>query len=161
MSPSIVDDKSQSRLVLTFAIIGILTLSIFPLPPWGQWLRPEFAVLAVIYWVMLAPFHLGMTLAWFIGLCLDILEGGVLGQHALTMTIIAYICSLSHQQLKMFSIGAQTLAVFLLVLIYQLMHYWLNSLTGGAFSSMIFLLPALMSALLWPLIKLVFDYVDF
>ena len=73
------------------------------------------------------------------------------------MTIIAYICALSHQQLRMFSLGAQILAVFLLVFIYQLMNYWVNSLTGGSFDNMLFLLPALMSALFWPLLKLIFD----
>ena len=79
MSPSVADDKPQSKWFLTLAIIAILLLSIYPLPTWGQWLRPEFAVLAVIYWLMLAPFQLGMTLAWFIGLSLDLLEGSVLG----------------------------------------------------------------------------------
>ncbi|HCH20308.1 MAG: rod shape-determining protein MreD [Cellvibrionales bacterium] len=161
MSPSVADDKPQSKFTLSIVIIGILLLSIYPLPVWVQWLRPEFAALAVIYWVMLAPFQLGMTLAWFIGLSIDLLEGGVLGQHALALTIIAYICALSHQQLKMFSLGAQVLAVFLLVFIYQLITYWVNSLTGGSFNSMLFLLPALMSALFWPLLKLILDYVDF
>ncbi len=161
MSPSVADDKPQSKWFLTLAIIAILLLSIYPLPTWGQWLRPEFAVLAVIYWLMLAPFQLGMTLAWFIGLSLDLLEGSVLGQHALALTIIAYICALSHQQLRMFSLGAQILAVFLLVFIYQLMNYWVNSLTGGSFDNMLFLLPALMSALFWPLLKLTFDHMNF
>tara|TARA_B100000767_G_scaffold155812_1_gene146514 strand:+ start:1028 stop:1513 length:486 start_codon:yes stop_codon:yes gene_type:complete len=161
MTPSVADDTPRSKLTLSLAIVIILLLSIYPLPLWGQWLRPEFAVLAVIYWIMLAPFQLGMTLAWFIGLALDILEGGVLGQNALALTIIAYICALSHQQLKMFSLGAQSLAVLVLVLIYQLTAYWVNSLTGGSFESMMFLLPAVISALLWPLVKLVFDYVKF
>ena len=157
MSHSVADDKPQSKWFLTLAIIAILLLSIYPLPVWGQWLRPEFAVLAVIYWVMLAPFQLGMTLAWFIGLSLDLLEGSVLGQHALALTIIAYICALSHQQLRMFSLGAQILAVFLLVFIYQLMNYWVNSLTGGSFDNTLFLLPALVSALFWPLLKFIFN----
>ena len=161
MTPSVADDTPRSKLTLSLAIVIILLLSIYPLPLWGQWLRPEFAVLAVIYWIMLAPFQLGMTLAWFFGLALDILEGGGLGQNALALTIIAYICALSHQQLKMFSLGAQSLAVLVLVLIYQLTAYWVNSLTGGSFESMMFLLPAVISALLWPLVKLVFDYVKF
>ena len=161
MSPSVADDKPHSNWFLTLAIIAILLLSIYPLPTLGQWLRPEFAVLAVIYWLMLAPFQSGMTLAWFIGLSLDLLEGSVLGQHALALTIIAYICALSHQQLRMFSLGAQTLAVFLLVFIYQLMNYWVNSLTGGSFDNILFLLPALMSALFWPLLKLIFDHTNF
>ena len=161
MSPSVADDKPQSKSFLTIGIIAILLLSIYPLPTWGQWLRPEFAVLAVIYWVMLAPFQLGMTLAWFIGLSLDLLEGSVLGQHALALTIIAYICALSHQQLRMFSLGAQILAVFLLVLLYLLMNYWVNSLTGGSFDSILFLLPVLTSAFFWPLLKLIFDHMNF
>ena len=161
MSPSVADDKPQSKRFLTFAIIAIFLLSIYPLPTWGQWLRPEFALLAVIYWVMLAPFHLGMMFAWFIGLSLDLLEGSVLGQHALALTIIAYICALSHQQLRMFSLGAQMLAVFLLVSLYQLINYWVNNLTGGSFDSMLFLLPALTSGLFWPFLKLIFDHMNF
>ena len=143
--------------IVALSVAFSLTAAAWPMPGWASWLRPEFAALTVIYWVLVAPFRLGMLFAWCLGLMLDILEGAVLCQNALGLTVLAYLVFLLHQRLRMFSLFEQASAVFVLVGIHQLIGYWVHGLTGSSYHSLAFLLPALVSAIIWPLFKLGFD----
>jgi len=71
--------------------------------------------------------------------------------------VLAYVCFLLHQRLRMFGVFEQTASVFVLVGIHQLIGYWVNGLTGGSNHTLAFLIPALMSAIIWPLVRLSLD----
>ena len=129
-----------------------LILALVPLHPTVMYFRPEIVALIAIYWVITVPFSVGMVYAWALGLVVDIAEGAVLGQNALALAIIAYIAGVLHQRFRMFSLWQQTLSVFLLVVIHQFINHWVQSISGNRTDSMAFLLPAIPSALLWPLI---------
>ena len=57
----------------------------------------------------------------------------------------------------MFSLFEQASVVFVLMGIHQLIGYWVHGLTGSSYHSLAFLLPALVSAIVWPMFKLGFD----
>lgn len=143
--------------IVALSVVIVLTAAVFPMPSWAGWLRPEFAAITVIYWVISAPFRIGMVFAWCLGLAVDILEGAVLCQNALGLTVLAYLSFLLHQRLRMFGLFEQASSIFVLVGIYQLIGYWVQGLTGGTYHSLAFLVPALISAILWPVFKLSFD----
>lgn len=143
--------------VLAITVAFALTMAVWPMPGWAVWLRPEFAAMTVVYWVLSIPFRLGMFFAWCLGLAIDVLQGVMLGQNALGLTVLAYLGFLLHQRLRMFSLFEQASAVFVLVGIYQLIGYWVHGLTGGGNHSLAFLIPALVSAIVWPMYKLVVD----
>ena len=143
------------RVAITAALA--LLAAVWPLPEWGNSLRPEFVAMVVIYWVVVAPFRIGMVFAWSLGLLLDILQGAVLGQHALALTVLAYLCFLFHRRLAMLSPFGQALSVVLLILVYRLIGYWVHNATGGSHYSLQLLLPAATTALAWPAIKGVLD----
>ena len=143
--------------VVAMSVVAALIFAVWPLSDWAQWLRPEFAAVIVIYWVVAAPFHIGMFFAWCLGLSMDLLEGVVLSQNALGLTVLAYVCFLLHQRLRMFGVFEQAASVFVLVGIHQLIGYWVHGLTGGSYHTLAFLIPALISALIWPLVRLSLD----
>ena len=122
--------------VVGFSVAVSLTIAVWPLPEWASWLRPEFAAITVIYWVIAAPFRIGMVFAWCFGLALDIIDGVVLCQNALGLTVLAYLSFLLHQRLRMFGLIEQASAIFVLVGINQLIGYWVHGLTGGSFYSL-------------------------
>ena len=102
--------------VVAASAVAALVFAVWPLPDWAHWLRPEFAAVIVIYWVVAAPFHIGMVFAWCLGLSVDVLEGVVLSQNALGLTVLAYVCFLLHQRLRMFGVFEQAASVFVLVI---------------------------------------------
>lgn len=124
-----------------------------------RWLRPEFVALLVIYWMMALPHQLNAGLAWCAGLLQDVIEGAVIGEHALALVILAYICQLSYRRIRSYAVWQQACWVFVLVGIHQLFCNWVNSLSGYQAPPLLFLVPALFSALLWPLVVLLFDRV--
>ena len=143
-------------LILVTTVVSLMA-AIWPIAIWAIWIRPKFAVMVVIYWILISPFRIGLVYACCVGLLLDILEGSVLGQQALALTVVAYTTFLFNMRLRMISLLEQTLAVFVLVLVFLCIDYWVHGLTGGAYFSYAFILPALSSSMLWPFGKLTID----
>ena len=130
-------------------------LSVLPLPTSWLWLRPAWVVLVLVYWVVAMPAHVGVGVAWLVGLFMDGVSGGVLGQQALSLALIAFICQVSYQRLRMFSMLQQVLVMLVLAGLHQLIYQWLHNVRGTAVHGMWYLLPALVTAICWPLMRVV------
>ena len=140
----------------TFVIGTLLVaawLSVLPLPSGWLWLRPIWIVLVLVYWVVALPAQVGVGVAWLVGLLMDGVSGGVLGQQALSLALIAYICQVSYQRLRMFSMLQQVLVMLVLAGLHQLVYHWLHNMRGTAVHGMWYLLPAVMTALCWPVVR--------
>ena len=60
----------------------------------ADWLavaRPNFLVLVILYWSTMVPRAGGMMLGFVGGLALDVLQGSVLGEHALALAFVTYL----------------------------------------------------------------------
>lgn len=138
--------------VIFSSFFAALVLAILPLPEWLQWGRPEWVGLALVYWVIALPHRVGLLTAFLLGMVVDVLEGAVLGQNALALTVVATLSLTLYQRLRVYNLWQQSALVFVLVGIHQMICQWVQTLQGAAATSLMFLLPALSSALLWPLV---------
>lgn len=145
---------SQSRggLFIYVSFLVALMLSALPLPEELQWWRPEWVLLVLLYWIVALPTRVGLGTAWVMGILLDVLEGSLLGLNALALTIVAYIMVLVYQRVRMFSWVQQAVFVFLLVALDQFIAHWVKGILGVSSQSLMFLVPALVSAVLWPVL---------
>ncbi|MBU1330520.1 MAG: rod shape-determining protein MreD [Gammaproteobacteria bacterium] len=134
-----------------WASLGLaLLLSVATLPKFMEIGRPLWLALFLTYWVLALPHRVGMTTAWCIGLLGDVLNGTLLGQNALILTLITFLVLTLHQRLRMFPMWQQSMVLMVVFGLAQLLHLWLNALTGSRPPTLAFVLPALVSALLWP-----------
>jgi len=101
---------SLGRLLLTALVSLILT--VVPLPPWADAVRPQFLVLAVMFWSVNSPRTGGIAFGFFAGLMLDVFQGPVLGEHALALSLAAYIFVREHQRIRSKPAFQQALIVF-------------------------------------------------
>ncbi len=138
-------------LVIGFSLLIALVLSVYPLPMDMRWWRPEFVLVVAIYWIFFMPLTVSFLFLCGLGLFQDLLEGVPFGQHSLGLVIVGYICILSYQRVRNFSIWRQSAWVFVLVGIAQLTDNWVQGMAGRPLSGIQFLYPALTSALMWPL----------
>jgi len=145
--------KSRFKVVLPTMVFALM-LHMLPLPGWLTYVRPEFVTLVVMYWVLAMPEKIGVTIAWCVGLLLDVTQGAILGQHALGLVIVAYILQLEYQRIRVFSLVQQALVVFVLLLIKQIMVLWVYGLVGHAPSLQLYFLPSLIGAIIWPWVYL-------
>ncbi len=136
-------------IALTFLVA--LFLTIIPLPDWAASLRPYWLMLVIIYWVLVLPEVVGVGISWSVGLLFDVLQGGLLGQYALIMLVIAYLTYKLHYQLRVFPRWQQAIAVFLFISLAQLFILWTNILIGQTVTSYWqHGLAILISAVIWP-----------
>ncbi len=143
------------HILLTTAIALLLT--IVPLPQVINMARPDWMLLLVIYWSLNAAFLTGLTYAWLCGLTIDALVGGLIGQHALAFVLVATIAQHFQFRIRVFPVLHQAFVVLLLVIIYKFMLFWIDGIVGAATTSWLRWLPALIGALLWPLLVAVLD----
>jgi rod shape-determining protein MreD len=147
-------NPANGRLVIAATLLVALLLSVIPVPLWAQWGRPAMVAMVLIYWVIALPERIGIGVAWLVGLFQDIVEGAQLGQNAIALAIITYIALILYQRMRMYTPLQQAGVIFVLIGLNQLLCHWVKTLTGTVSPNMLFLLPALVSALLWPLLSL-------
>ena len=139
---------SRGRLLL--AALVALILTVLPLPPWLDVLRPAFLVLTVLYWSVNAPRTGGIAFGFFAGLMLDVFQGPVLGEHALALSIATYIAVREHQRIRSKPAIQQAMFVFVALVFYEVVLFMIDGWTGHPVTSPLRWVHTLTGALIWP-----------
>ena len=147
---------SRGRLLLSSLVALILT--VLPLPPWLDVVRPAFLVLTVIYWSVNAPRAGGLAIGFFAGLLLDLFQGPVLGEHALALSLITYIAVREHQRIRSKPAIQQALIVFAALILYEVVLFMIDGWTGNPVTSPLRWVHTVTGALLWPPVAAILSY---
>jgi len=145
------DKKAHGGKTILISFFAALILTIIPLPPLLQVVRPEFITIVLIYWCIALPTRVGVGVGWVSGLVLDVLTDTLLGQHALTLAIIAFLSIKFHQQIRVFPVWQQAITIFVLVAFQATITLWIKGLLNEAPSFTTIMLPAISTAIFWPL----------
>ncbi|MDG2273645.1 MAG: rod shape-determining protein MreD [Halioglobus sp.] len=138
--------------VIFLTFVAAYVLAVVPLPLWLQWARPEWVALTLIYWCIALPQRVGIVTGLAVGVGLDVLEGAALGQNAFALMVVALLALTLYQRLRVSRLWQQAAVVFMLICINQLICQWVQNFEGVSVLPVLFLVPALSSALLWPVI---------
>ena len=141
---------SNSLNIIIFSVIAAFMLAIMPLPEWAIEFRPEWVMLVLIFWAITEPSKIGITVAWFAGLLLDVSYGTLMGQHAIGMVLVIYVINIQHQRLRMASLIQQAIVIFALLFVKQLLTLWVDGMLGRAPGSWLYFMPTITSTILWP-----------
>jgi rod shape-determining protein MreD len=144
------------RMLLTALIALILT--VLPLPMWLDVLRPAFLVLTVLYWSINLPRAGGIGLAFACGLLLDVFQGPVLGEHALALSIVAYIAVREHQRIRSKPAFQQSLLVLAALVVYEFVAFSIDGWTGHPVTSPLRWVHAFTGAIVWPPVAALLSY---
>jgi rod shape-determining protein MreD len=148
----LINDGGSGYGVILLSFLVAAILAVLPLPLWLSWGRPEWIALALIYWTIALPHRVGLFTALLLGIALDVLEGAVFGQNAFSLTVVTFLALVLYQRVRVYSLGQQAGVVFILVGVNQLICQWMQNLQDVGAQSFLFLLPAVSSALLWPVV---------
>ena len=114
---------------------------------------PDFLALVLLFWTVHQPLRVSLGWAFFFGLITDVHEVAMLGQHALSYTVMAYLATLIHRRLLWFRGTAQALQVLPLFLVAHALCWTARLLTGNTFPGAWALLAPLLEAALWPVVS--------
>lgn len=135
--------------LIFFSLLGAFALSVLP---WsGGWLlaRPDFVLLALIFWTVHEPRSVGQGVAFALGLLVDVSDSMLLGQHALAYVIAIFGAQVLRVRILSFHLPEQTLHVLGLTFMASAMVLLLNLLLGADWPGLAYLLSPALTALLW------------
>lgn len=141
-------NRTGLAIFVTFCVA--LLLVILPLPEWARPYRPQWVSLTLIYWSMAQPHRIGVGVGFSIGLLLDALTGTLLGQHALALSIIAYIAVAVHQRVRVFPFWQQAIVVLVLLLLDHLLSLWIMGIANNIVPPLTYWVAPIIGAMLWP-----------
>ncbi|MGO1246367.1 MAG: rod shape-determining protein MreD [Oceanisphaera sp.] len=112
------------RLVIAGSLLLALVLSILPLPELIAPFRPDWLLMALVYWSIALPHRANVGTAFFAGLLLDVLLGSVLGMHALALVIPTYLAASQFQRMRNYSVWQQSFVLGALAILNKLLVFW-------------------------------------
>jgi len=138
-------------------LIAAVALVSVPLPVFLTPFRPPWAAIAVIYWIMMWPRVFGVGSAWMVGLLLDILQGDLLGQNALAMSVIGYLTLRFHLQIRIFPLWQLTMMVVVLLVVNAFILFWIDGVAGNPPAGYARWTQIFVGGILWPPVMAVMD----
>ncbi len=143
--------------VLPVSLLLALLLGLVPLPELIQPLRPYWLALVLAYWVLEAPQRVGLGVAFLLGLAADLAFGGLLGEQALRLSIMAFILDRFRARLRFFPLSQQALAIGVLLFNDRVVGSAIHVALGAAQLPWTFWMAPLLGLLLWAPLVLVLD----
>ncbi|MCO6523604.1 MAG: rod shape-determining protein MreD [Candidatus Schmidhempelia sp.] len=131
-------------------LVGIL-LQIMPWSSTIYMIKPNWLLLILVYWLLALPHCIGIGIAFFIGIVLDLFSGTVLGGHAFALSIVAYLTLFKFQLIRNLAIWQQLLIVVLLSICYDLLLFFIEILINHSIRMIPMLfLSSIVNGILWP-----------
>ncbi|GGI55333.1 MAG TPA: rod shape-determining protein MreD [Oxalicibacterium sp.] len=152
MNPRNSDDilLPVSPLFIAASLCGAFLLNLLP---WGQWIGiPDFVALILVFWSMHQPRKVGIGIAFFMGLLMDVHDAAVLGENALAYTLLSYFAITIHRRVLWFPLRTQALHVFILLLLTQIVGVVVRVVIGGKFPGVLYFAESAVAACLWPVV---------
>ena len=81
---------------ITASLLLALAINLLPLGPM-VWM-PDALILALAFWGVHQPWRVGMGIGFVLGLCMDVHQSSLLGQHALAYTVLMYGTRVFHRR---------------------------------------------------------------
>lgn len=144
------NDQPARRLPAIITLLVGLMLTIMPLPEMLISARPDWLALLVIFWAMQLPRAWSVGSAWLIGIVLDVAYGTLLGQHALSLCVLAFLTVRFHLLMRVFPLLQLTATVFALLSLYQFLLFWVNGVAAVSAPAVTYWAPVISGTVLWP-----------
>lgn len=141
--------------------VGSLLVSLFllvlPLPDALAPYKPYWLLLVLVYWALEAPERVSLGLAFVVGLAADLLNGVLLGDQALRLTITVFLVMRFRARLRFFPMWQQTLVVLALLINNRVLQLVIRLFAGQPMPPLEFWAAPLVGAAFWPIVFLLLD----
>jgi rod shape-determining protein MreD len=137
--------------VLLTLFLGLVA-NILPLSGVALVLRPDFLALVLLFWCIREPRLIGVGIAWFVGLLMDVADGTVFGQHALAYAVLAYAAEYFRRRVLRFPLWQQAAQVAVLLLLCAGLVALVRIVGGAPMPRSTYAVGPLTGALLWPVL---------
>jgi len=143
--------RDSPLLVYVTALIALM-LTVMPLPQVLSAFWPNLLVLVVLYWSVMMPQTGGILIGFLGGLCIDVLTGTQLGQHALAFSFICYLAIRLHLLLRAKPLFEQALFVLIGLLVYEGLLWAIDGFSSQSTGTWTRWVHVVTGAAIWPVV---------
>ena len=140
-------------LLLSKISIFALIIGAISLPLVIELSSPLWMLVCFVYWVIYTDGKWIYLSALILGLLMDILQGGILGQNALSLVISSAFIFNVKKSFFVSNLTTQQVYIFLGSLIYLITFLLIHILVQGFDFSWLILISPFSSAIMWPVIR--------
>lgn len=115
--------------------------------------RPDFLAIVLVFWNVHQPRRVGLGAAFIFGLCLDVHQASLLGQHALAYVVLIYFAIMIHRRILWFSVPGQAVQLLPLFAAAHAITIVLRLIGRAPFPGWEVLLAPVLEAALWPIVS--------
>jgi rod shape-determining protein MreD len=116
---------------------------------------PDLLALVIVFWSVHQPARVGIGAAFVFGLCMDVHQSAMLGQHALSYTTLGFFAIMMHRRLLWYPVLSQAPQVLPLFAVSHLIELAIRMIGGGVFPGWSLLIAPVVEAALWPIVSLI------
>jgi len=145
---------SSNRILLPvkgwFIFLTLIVALFLDMIPVGRApILPDFVALILAFWSVREPLRVGMSVAFLLGIAMDVSAGSVMGQHSLAYVLLSYAAGGLSKRILWFPLGQQALHILPLLLGTQLVMFVARMMGGGEFPGVLYFASSVTSTLLW------------
>ena len=149
--------RAPSTWTLVGSLLFGLLFTIMPLPAGVGPARPFLLAMLLAYWLMEAPNHVGLGMAFFIGLLADLVAATPLGEQALRLIVLTFLVQRFRARLRFFPLWQQALAIGLILLNDRVIATLLHLVMGDGLPPWSSWVSPLLAMVLWPWLFVLLD----
>ena len=122
--------------------------------PFGRaaW-APDVLALVIVFWSVHQPARIGIGAAFVFGIFMDVHQSAMLGQHALSYTMLGFLAIMAHRRLLWYPVFSQAIQVLPLFAFAHLVELVIRMIGGGVFPGWTLFIGPVVEAALWPLVS--------
>ena len=145
--------NQNPMLLLSKISIFALIIGAISLPLVIELSSPLWMLVCFVYWVIYTDGKWIYLSALILGLLMDVLQGGILGQNALSLVISSAFIFNVKKSFFVSNLTTQQVYIFLGSLIYLITFLLIHILVQGFDFSWLILISPFSSAIIWPIIR--------
>ena len=137
-----------------FIALSLIVAIILNILPWGTAIGvPDFVALVLVFWSIHQPRKVGIGIAFFVGLLMDVHDAIYLGENALAYTLLSYFAISIHRRVLWFPSFMQSFHVLPLFFGIQAIKITVRLFvaTDAHFPGWLYFSESLVTTALWPI----------
>lgn len=139
-------------LFIAFTLLAAFAVNLLPLGRAPA--MPDLLAVVLMFWNVHQPRRVGVGVAFLFGLLMDVHQGALLGQHALSYTLLSFVAITIHRRLLWFGVVEQALQIAPVFFAMHGVSLAVRLVAGDMFPGWWLLLAPVFESLLWPVTTL-------
>ncbi len=139
-------------LFIGFTLLAAFAVNLLPLGRAPA--MPDLLAVVLMFWNVHQPRRVGVGVAFLFGLLMDVHQGALLGQHALSYTLLSFVAITIHRRLLWFGVVEQAMQIAPVFFAMHGVSLAVRLVAGDMFPGWWLLLAPVFESLLWPVTTL-------